>query len=206
MLERAEVFPQLPENAALFHRFSQFNRLFVIILSFRFCPLFSVRKMFSLHQIKITFKMSLCVVFADVLPTALDISPGTSTNSINDNYFSSSDWIGEIRPRSRYPYTFPYFLYPPTSKIPMTLASHRPDTIDYYAQYNPNGTKMHFDGNYSHTLHNLPQHFENVSDFNVNRSDAHAGRPQTPKEMRREFNDIGKKFALFTVFNTLRTG
>lgn len=151
--------------------------------------------------------MSLCVVFADVLPTALDISPGTSTNSINDNYFSSSDWIGEIRPRSRYPYNFPYFLYPPSRKIPLALASHRPDTaFDFYAQYNPNGTKMHFDGNYSHTLHNLPQHFENVSDLNVNnRSDAHVGHSQTQKEMRREFKEIGKKNALFTVFDTLRT-
>jgi hypothetical protein len=150
--------------------------------------------------------MSLCVVFADILPTALDISPGTSTNSINDNYFSSSDWIGEIRPRSRYPYTFPYFLYPPSRKIALALASHRPDTIfDFYAQYNPNGTKMHFDGNYSHTMHNLPQHFENVSDFNVNRSDAHVGRSQTPQEMRREFKEIGKKFLCTVHFFTLHT-
>lgn len=180
--------------------FHSFNRLFVIILSFCFCSLFSlslffpVRKIFFLHQIKITFKTSLCVIFADVLPTALDISSGTSTNSINANFYPSSDWIGEIRPRSRYPYTFPYFLYPPSHKIPLALASHRPDTTyDLYAQYNPNGTKMHFNGHYNHTMHKFPQHFENVSDFDVNnRSDAHEGRSQTQKEMRREFKDIGK--------------
>lgn len=174
--------------------FHSFNRLFVIILSF--CSLFSLSlslKIFFLHQIKITFKISLCVIFADVLPTALDISSGTSTNSINANYFPPSDWIGEIRPRSRYPYTFPYFLYPPSHRIPLALASLRPDTTyDLFAQYNPNGTKMHFNGNYNHTMHKLSQH--NVSDFNVNKkSDAQEGRSQSPIEMRREFKNIGKQ-------------
>jgi ribosomal protein L9 len=66
-----------------------------------------------------------------------------------------------------------------------------------YAQYNPNGTKMHFNGNYDHTMHKFPQHFENVSDFNVNnRSEPHQGNSQTHKEMRKEFKDIGKKIAL----------
>lgn len=42
-------------------------------------------------------------------------------------------------------------------------------------------------------MHKFPQHFENVSEFNVNdRSDAHEGRSQTQSEMRREFKNIGK--------------
>lgn len=43
-------------------------------------------------------------------------------------------------------------------------------------------------------MHKFPQHFDNGSDFNVNnRSDAHEGRSKTPKEMRREFIEIGEE-------------
>lgn len=135
-----------------------------------------------------------CVILADV--SALDISSGTSTNSINANYFPTSDWIGEIRPRSRYPYTFPYFLFPSSNKLSMGFASHRPDSASYdlYAQYNPNGTKMHFNRISNDTMHKFPQHFDNVSDLNVsNRSDAQAERAQTHKEMRREFIEMGEE-------------
>lgn len=127
-----------------------------------------------------------CVILADV--SALDISSGTATNSINANYFPTSDWIGEIRPRSRYPYTFPYFLYPPNHKTLALATSH-----ELYAQYNPNGTKMHFSRISNHSMHKFPQHFDNVSEFNVSRSDAHGERAQTPKQMRLEFIQIGEE-------------
>lgn len=145
-----------------------------------------------------------CVILADV--SALDISSGTSTNSINANYFPTSDWIGEIRPRSRYPYNFPYFLYPSNHKIPLALASHRPDTYDLLnAQYNPDGTKMHFNRISNHTMHKFPQH--DVSELNVsNRSDdAHEGRSQTPKEMRREFIEIGEERNSIALFFSSHT-
>lgn len=71
----------------------------------------------------------------DILPTALDHSSGTATNSINSNYFPNPEWIDEPRPASRYPYTYPYFLFPPSHKIPLALASHRPATSDTNAHY-----------------------------------------------------------------------
>lgn len=85
--------------------------------------------------------------------------------------------------------------------MPMSLASHRPDTpFDLYAQYNPNGTKMHFNRISNHTMHKFPQHFDNVSEFNVsNRSDAHEGLSQTQTEMRREFIEIGEEWKYCTL-------
>lgn len=131
------------------------------------------------------------VILADV--SALDISSGTATNSVNANYFPPSDWIGEIRPRSRYPYTFPYFLYPPNHRIPLAFASHHPDTSHdaFNAQHHPDGTKTHFDRIYNHTMHKFLRH--NVSDLNT--SDPPGGRviPQTPAELRREFTGIGEE-------------
>lgn len=75
----------------------------------------------------------------------------------------------------------------------------RPDTTyDLYAQYNPNGTKMHFNRISNHTMHKFPQHVDNVSDV-INRSDAHEGQSQTPKEMRREFVEIGEEWNYCTL-------
>lgn len=86
--------------------------------------------------------------------------------------------------------------------MPMSLASHRPDTSSYdlNAQYNPDGTKMHFNRISNHTMHKFPQHFDNVSEFNVsNRSDAHEGQSQTQKEMRQEFIEIGEEWIYCTL-------
>jgi len=156
--------------------------------------------------------VSIQLVFTDVLPSALDIfsSSGTATNSVNSNYFPTSDWIGEIRPASRYPYTYPYFLFPPTHKIPLALASHRPATsIDSYAQFHANRTTTnsttaadateHFNRIYNNSpMHKFQQHFSssnhnnNVSNVIVEHT-ADAGRMhQKHNEMRRQFAQIGE--------------
>ena len=115
-------------------------------------------------------------VFTDVLlPTAHDISSGTSTNSVNSNYFPTSDYIGEIRPASRYPYTFPYFLYP-SRKIPIALASHRPD-IDAH-NYNRTLHVPHHrtNYNYSYNNNNNNNNDNNYDDLDENENVKHFNR------------------------------
>lgn len=130
-------------------------------------------------------------VFADVLPTALEISSGTATNSVNANYFPpSTEIIGEIRDPSRYPYKYPYFLYPPTHKIPLALASHRP-AIDAQNFFAFNRTSMHSSNKHRH---------ENATNLvNVNGTNNHIGWMHLQRELRKQFYDVGEmKFALRT--------
>lgn len=124
--------------------------------------------------------LNLTLLFPDVfLPSALDLISGTATNSVNANYFpTSADFIGEIRDPSRYPYTYPYFLYPPSHKIPLALASHRP-AIDAQNYFLINRTEQHF--SHRHSNANSTNHF---------------GWMHLQRELRKQFYDVGETFIL----------
>lgn len=139
----------------------------------------------------------------DILPTALDHSSGTATNSINSNYFPNPEWIDEPRPASRYPYTYPYFLFPPSHKIPLALASHRPATSDSNAHYIApalyNHTSNSFSGHgYEHELdestntHN--KHFNHSNLMHKFQHNKHNVKQTTDNV--RHFNDINSNNGL----------
>lgn len=122
------------------------------------------------------------LLFPDIfLPSALDLISGTATNSVNSNYFpTSADFIGEIRDPSRYPYTYPYFLYPPSHKIPYALASHRP-AIDAQNYFLINRTEQHFNHRHSNASNVI-----NITSTN------HIGWMHLQRELRKQFYDVGE--------------
>lgn len=121
-------------------------------------------------------------MFVDLFPTALDIYSGTATNSVNV-FPPSTEIIGEIRDASRYPYKYPYFLYPHTHKIPLALASHRPAT-DAQNFLTFNRTSMHSSNKHRH---------ENATNlFNVNGTSNHIGWMHLQRELRKQFYDVGE--------------
>lgn len=103
--------------------------------------------------------------FPDELPSSLDETTGTATNSVYPLFPSDL----EERPPKKYPYTFPYFLYPP-HKIPVALASHRPyevyaynisthyaDTFDelnseHFLHHHPNKHLHHYSASEHHRI------------------------------------------------------
>lgn len=179
-------FWKMQDISYIRHSLWKFNHIFVIF--FKLCSLFPFRSVLYFIFLSMFLSLSLYnvmenenifslrastpelkshlkwvyVIFADILPTALDISSGTSTNSINANYFPTNTWIGEIRDRSRYPYSFPYFLFPPKHKNPIVLASQRSEIIsahEVYAQTYDNGTLLMHK---NHSMHKFPKH-HNIS-------------------------------------------
>ena len=70
-------------------------------------------------------------IFSDVLPSALDTSSGTATNSISPHYFPSENF-NDSNSERQFPYTYPYFLFPPSHKIHkiLALAADRPTSIN----------------------------------------------------------------------------
>ncbi|XP_070507904.1 uncharacterized protein [Chironomus tepperi] len=127
-----------------------------------------------------------------LLPTAHDIASGTSTNSVNSNYFPTSDYIGEIRPASRYPYTFPYFLYPSSRKIPIALASHRPD-IDAH-NYNRTLHVPHHRTNYNYSYNNNNNNNDNnYDDLDENENVKHFNRILHTFQHNDNFSSVSHK-------------
>lgn len=102
--------------------------------------------------------------FSDVFFSALDSSSGTATNSVNTNYFPSASDIEPVIPKKVFPYKYPYFLFPPSHKIPLALASHRPATSDSY--YSP-ATIYSYDNN-NHNNYNISSPYDMDDALNTN--------------------------------------
>lgn len=121
-----------------------------------------------------------------------------------------SEWIGEIRPRSRYPYSFPYFLFPPKHKNPIVLASQRSEIITAHEVYAPSPSLDSFDhfndtttqlmhhsrnSHYNHSMHKFSKHNENVNGMmNVGIGTDGTYNSHAQKIMRKEFHNFGKTF------------
>jgi hypothetical protein len=134
------------------------------------------------------------------LPIAHDPTSGTSTNSVNAHYFPTSDFIGEIRPASRYPYTFPYFLYPPSRKIPLTLASHRP-ALDAHGLNRTLHSHHHRTNRYEEDAHEESGgrhgmrmvHNDSASSFShMPTANLTNGWMHLQRELRKQFYDVGE--------------
>lgn len=91
--------------------------------------------------------------FPDILPSTLDENSGTATNSVYPLFPSDI----EEPPPKKYPYTFPYFLYPP-KKIPYALASHRPSYDATIYAYNISSHYAEFDEMSTINNHNYNEH------------------------------------------------
>uniref|UniRef100_A0A336M7Z0 CSON012400 protein n=1 Tax=Culicoides sonorensis TaxID=179676 RepID=A0A336M7Z0_CULSO len=115
----------------------------------------------------------------DLLPSTLDENSGTATNSVYPLFPSDI----EEAPPKKYPYTFPYFLYPP-KKIPYALASHRPSydaTIyaynisSHYAEFDEMSTINNYNYNEHEHLHkhNLHQ-YTPISSNNYENKEHHS--------------------------------
>lgn len=91
----------------------------------------------------------------------LDESSGTATNSVYP--LIPSDFI-EDRPPKHYPYTFPYFLFPP-SKNAMALASNGGGPFEVYA-YNISSHYAEFEEMSTGTGHHLHHHHNIEHDSN----------------------------------------
>lgn len=91
---------------------------------------------------------------ADILPTSLDESSGTATNSV---YPLVPSEVEDRPPVKHYPYTFPYFLFPP-SKIPMALASNGGDDRGPFEVYAYNISSHYAEFEEMSTVHNNEHH------------------------------------------------
>lgn len=105
-----------------------------------------------LHRTCICSALKTQTFVPDILPASLDDSTtGTATNSV---YPMMPSDVVEERPPKHYPYTFPYFLFPP-SKIPMALASNGNGPFEVYA-YNISSHYAEFEE--MSTVHNNEHH------------------------------------------------